>query len=174
MSMVRYVPASPERASVAALADVYAANFVRLIRLATVLVDSSAEGEDIAQEAYFRVCRNARLPEDEAVLLAYLHRTVVNLCRSALRRRRVERAYRSRHHEELIDDHDERAIIERGVILVALRRLPRRSREVLVLRYLLDLSVTETAHVLDLSVGAVTSYTSRGLVQLSTIYEDGQ
>jgi len=47
-----------------------------------------------------------------------------------------------------------------------LRRLPDVQREVLVFRYLLDASVTETAQALGIAEGTVKSAASRGLDQL--------
>jgi RNA polymerase sigma-70 factor (sigma-E family) len=52
---------------------------------------------------------------------------------------------------------------DREVIRAALRRLPRRQRAVLVLRFFYDLPVDEVARILDCSPGTVKSHTSRGL-----------
>jgi RNA polymerase sigma factor (sigma-70 family) len=53
-------------------------------------------------------------------------------------------------------------------VLAALGKLPRRQREVLVLRYYLDLSEAEIADTLGISRGAVKSHASRGLAALKT------
>ena len=58
-------------------------------------------------------------------------------------------------HALLRDDHQE--------VLDALRTLPRRQRECLVLRYYLDLSEAEIASTLGISNGSVKSHSSRGL-----------
>jgi RNA polymerase sigma factor (sigma-70 family) len=55
---------------------------------------------------------------------------------------------------------------ERGDLVVALRRLPRRQREAVVLRYLADLSEAQVAIEMGCSVGAVKSHGSRGLTSL--------
>jgi RNA polymerase sigma factor (sigma-70 family) len=55
---------------------------------------------------------------------------------------------------------------ERGDLVAALRRLPRRQREVVVLRYLADLSESDVAVALGCSVGSVKSNGSRGLSAL--------
>ncbi len=50
----------------------------------------------------------------------------------------------------------------------ALQPLPRRQREVLALRYYLDLSEREIAQTLGISAGAVKSHASRGAAALRT------
>jgi RNA polymerase sigma-70 factor (ECF subfamily) len=55
---------------------------------------------------------------------------------------------------------------ERRQLLAAVRRLPRRQREVIACRYLLELSEAETAQVLAVAAGTVKSRLSRGLRRL--------
>ena len=85
----------------------------------------------------------------------YLRKSVVNLSRSRLRRRLVALRHPPAHvpHAPAAD---ELADGQRGV-LAALRSLPRRRREVLVLRYWSELSEAEIAMVLGISTGSVKS-----------------
>lgn len=168
--------ASPEKTRSARSDDVdlvaraYIGHFHELTRLAMLLMGNSAEAEEIAQEAYVRTARAHRRPEDP---LAYLRQSVVNLSRSSLRRRLVARRYMvATRPDDLVTDGPSTTILDRDAIMQALHSLPRRVREVLVLRYYSDLSVADTAHTLGISTGAVTSYASRGLTRLSTIMEE--
>jgi RNA polymerase sigma-70 factor (sigma-E family) len=52
---------------------------------------------------------------------------------------------------------------ERHVLIEALQELPLMQRKAVVLRHLIDLSVSETADALGISEGTVKSHTSRGL-----------
>jgi RNA polymerase sigma factor (sigma-70 family) len=61
---------------------------------------------------------------------------------------------------------------ERAAVVIALRRLPRRQREAVTLRYFSELSEAETAAVMGCAVGSVKAYTSRGLVALGVAMED--
>jgi RNA polymerase sigma factor (sigma-70 family) len=62
--------------------------------------------------------------------------------------------------------------LEHRSVLDALRRLPERQREVLVLRYYGDLTEAEIADALKISRGAVKSHASRGMAALRTTLED--
>ncbi len=97
---------------------------------------------------------------------------MVNRSRSVLRHRKVvirhleeERSRSASLHAPAADD----SVVDAGrrnAVLDALRRLPRRQREVLVLRYYLDLSEAEIADTLGISRGAVKSHASRGATAL--------
>lgn len=58
------------------------------------------------------------------------------------------------------------AVAQRDWMVAAIGRLPRRQREVVVLRFLLDLSVEQTATALGMTQGTVKSHTARALNQL--------
>ena len=124
-----------------AFTAVYLANYHSLIRLAALLVDDRAGCEDVVQDAYVRVYASRTRLRDESRALAYLRQTVVNLSRSSLRRAMVARR-RTGPAAPDPGGPDEVALdrIAQTAVVQALRRLPRRQREVLVLRYYADLS----------------------------------
>jgi RNA polymerase sigma factor (sigma-70 family) len=100
---------------------------------------------------------------------------VLNGCRSILRRRAIAHRVGLAHRASLNDETTVRASAESEVILSedrrqvlsALARLPRRRREVLVLRYYLALSEAEIAAVLGISAGTVKSTAARALAALA-------
>ena len=97
--------------------------------------------------------------------LAYLRQSVVNRSRSHLRHQTVVRRHAAREAPPRpASGADDAAYdgAQRTAVLDALRRLPRRQREVLALRYYLDLSEAEIAETLGISRGAVKSHASRG------------
>jgi RNA polymerase sigma factor (sigma-70 family) len=69
---------------------------------------------------------------------------------------------------------EERALagVDRDRIVQALRQLPQRQREVIVLRYYADLSEAEIAETLHIAAGSVKKYASRGLQNLRTVLQD--
>jgi RNA polymerase sigma-70 factor (sigma-E family) len=143
-----------------------------LVRLAVLLVDERPLAEDIVQEAFAELhARWSRLTDPHKAL-AYLRTSVVNRSRSALRRRRTARAYVPPHEvpaespeAELLLAEDQRAV------LAAVRRLPERQRQVLVLRYWSELSEAEIADALGITRGTVKSTASRALDSLERILE---
>ena len=63
-------------------------------------------------------------------------------------------------------------LADRSAVVTALRRLPARQREALVLRYYLDLPEADVAKAMGFTCGAVKSHTARGLAALRAILDD--
>ena len=154
----------------AALEQLYAAHWRSLVRLSVLLLRDQGAAEEVVQDAFVAVhARWSRL-RDPDLALAYLRQTVVNRSRSALRHRSVV----ERHAATLrvVDSPDTTPDSDRReAVLDAMRALPQRQREVLALRYYLDLSEAEIADTLGISRGAVKSHASRGSAALRTLLE---
>jgi len=156
------------------LTHLYATQRLPLVRLATLLVDDLPSAEDVVQDAFMALHKRQHLLRSPEAAAGYLRTSVINGCRSALRRRRVRR----RHPEaELLPagsavDDQLLAAEEHGRVLAAVRTLPRRQREVLVLRYWSDLSEADIAATLGVAVGTVKSNASRGLARLEKLLGD--
>jgi RNA polymerase sigma-70 factor (sigma-E family) len=165
---------SREDCSANVLIAVFTGQYPSLVRLAAMLLDDSHEAEDVVQDAYVRVAARHYRLRDPNRALAYLRQTVVNLARNSLRHQLVARRHAASNLPAAASAEDD-AIdrFERQAVIRALRALPRRHREVLVLRYCLQCSVEETADLLRLSTGSVKAYTSRGVNQLKALV-DGQ
>lgn len=154
------------------LTEVFTGQYLSLVRLAAMLLADPHAAQDVVHDAYLRVAvRHYRL-RDPNKALAYLRQTVVNLARNSLRRRLLAR----RHEAVSVGfaasaEDDAIARFERQAVIRGLRALPRRNREVLVLRYYLGCSVEETAGLLGLSAGSVKAYASRGAQQLKELIE---
>jgi RNA polymerase sigma-70 factor (sigma-E family) len=157
------------------MARLFHGHYRQLLRLAAVLIDDSTQCEEVVQEAFTRVYAARGRIRDDDKALAYLRQTVVNLSRSTLRRRMVAARHSQTWAPNAVSAEDEAyAAIERDAVIAAVRRLPTRSREAVMLRYYSDLSVAETADVMGISEGAVKSYTSRGLDALGALLEGSQ
>lgn len=159
------------------LTALYVTEYQRLLRLAALLVDDLGSCEEIVQDAYLKVHAALLGPtprlRDEDRALAYLRQTVVNLARSSLRRRLVARKHAPRAMPDAPSaEEGAYAQVERAAVVKALRDLPRRQREAVVLRYYGDLSEAAAAGVMGVSVGSVKAYTSRGLAALAEALEE--
>jgi RNA polymerase sigma factor (sigma-70 family) len=95
--------------------------------------------------------------------------SVVNRCRSALRHRRVVQAYAAVARPARDAPSAEAGALDllvHDAVITALRALPARQREALVLRYYADLSEADIAEAMGVSRGAVKSHLSRGIAAL--------
>jgi RNA polymerase sigma-70 factor (sigma-E family) len=148
---------------------------LELVRLALVMVGDLATAEDVVQDAFEHLHRGWPRLHQRAQSLAYLRACVINGCRSVHRRSAVARKHAPRLAIRLdASVADEAAAADdRSELIAALRRLPRRQREVLVLRYYADLSVAEIAEVLRLTPGSVRAANSRGLAALASALREG-
>jgi RNA polymerase sigma-70 factor (sigma-E family) len=152
-----------------ALELLYAAHWRQLVRLAVLLVHDVGTAEEIVQDCFVSVHAKWNRLHDPDKALAYLRQSVVNRSRSHLRHLSVVRRHADREAPPSPvagADHAAYDLVRRTAVLEALRRLPRRQREVLALRYYLDLSEAEIADMLGISRGAVKSHASRGAAAL--------
>ena len=150
------------------VADLYKAHGLALVRTALMLVGDKPTAEDVVQDAFIGLYRAMpRLRSDDKAL-AYLRASVVNGCRSVHRAR--QRAFaRPVQHSPTAWSAESAAMAreESRLAMQAVSRLPRRAREVLALRYYLDLSDAEIAAALGISRGSVSSTASRALAVLA-------
>jgi len=141
-------------------------HYAALLRLAVVMLGSREAAEDAVQEAFVALHRNWRLLRDPEAAEAYLRSAVLNRCRSWVRRQVTQRAARPLMLVREQHESPEDATVGRdevGSLVAVMRTLARRQREVLACRYVLELSVAETAQLLEISEGSVKAHTHRGL-----------
>jgi RNA polymerase sigma-70 factor (sigma-E family) len=148
--------------------DLYQAHGLTLVRLAKLLLGDQPSAEDAVQDAFLGLYRALPRLTDHDEMLPYLRAAVINASRSVLRARR--RALRRPVQHEPAGSSAESAAMageDRRAVQAAVARLPRRGREVLVLRYYLDLQDQEIAVALGISRGTVSSTASRALAVMA-------
>jgi RNA polymerase sigma-70 factor (sigma-E family) len=157
-----------------AVTDLFREHHVALVRLALVMVGDLATAEDVVQDAFERLHRGWHGLRQPSSGLAYVRASVLNGCRSAHRRAAVARKHAPQLAEPSPDGPDAAsAADDRGELAAALRRLPRRQREVLVLRYYQDLDVAEIADMLRIAPSSVRAANARGLAALARALGEG-
>jgi RNA polymerase sigma-70 factor (sigma-E family) len=163
--VISVVPARPAPRE-ELLEEVFAEHYGGLCRLAALLLDDRSAAEEVVQEAFLRTFSSWwRLREPERAQW-YVRAAVVNLCRSRLRRRHHEEAGNRVSWDDPAEGPEARSD-DAIVVLEAVRGLPRRQRETVVLRYYADLSERDVAAVLGCSVGTVKSQLARARVSLA-------
>ena len=151
----------------AAVAALYQHHAVGLIRLAYLMLGDRAGAEDAVQDAFCGLYRHWDRLADRDRALAYVRSSVLNGCRSALRRRITGRRLLTAYQPPTASA--EAAVLgleERQEVMRAVRRLPGRQREALVLRFYLDLPEREIARLMGLRPSSVRSATARALKAL--------
>ena len=148
----------------------FAEHHADLSRLAYLLTGESSVADDLAADAFVEMWRHWARVEAADSPKAYARGIVTNLARQWIKRQTRERAGLLglgllRRAEGEQTEPDRLAVLD---VRAALRRLPPRRRECVVLRYAFDVPEREVAELLGISVGAVKSQTSRGAAQLST------
>jgi RNA polymerase sigma-70 factor (sigma-E family) len=159
-------------AAEAGVTALYQAHALGLMRLAHIMLGDRQSAEDVVQEAFCGLYRRWAHLTDTGRALQYLRTSVLNGCRSLRRRRAGSRAQPS---DVLPAASAEAAVItgeERREVMRALRRLPARQREALVLRYYLDLSAEEIAATMGIAPSSVRSATHRALAALGRMLQE--
>lgn len=133
------------------------------------LLGSRTEAEDVAQEALARAYARWRRVRGHAE--PWVARVAANLALDRLRSHdRSRRGALPEGELAAAADDGGRAALDRMELARLLASLPRRQREVVVLRYLADRSEADTARELGTSVGSVKRHAHRGLAALRTAW----
>ncbi len=161
-----------------AVTALYHAQAVNLIRFAALMLGDVGRAEDIVQEAFLGLYRRWAQLADPGKAMQYVRTAVLNGCRTAMRPgKRRERAFglpAALPAGIPGDAADATALVreQRRAVLAALRMLPRRQLEVLVLRFYLDMTESQIAAELGITTGTVRSTAHRGLSALSPLLEE--
>lgn len=157
------------------MAALHHTHYKSLVRLASLLLGDTGRSEEVVQDAFVRL--HSRFGGLQRVdnAPAYLRSAVLNGARSQLRRQAVRDRHAERATAREVSPSAEAGALSRGEhdrVLAALRHLPDRQREALVLRYYLDLSEAEMAAAMGISTGSVKTHLHRGLDALGNLLEE--
>ena len=155
-----------------AVSALYSEHYRSLVRLAALLVRDLATAEEVVQDSFVAMHDGWRRLRDTDKALSYLRQTVVNRSRTILRHRAVVDRNAPKPPPDMPSaEHGAIALLERSAVVAALRTLPPRQREALVLRYYGNLSEAEIAAAMGISQGAVKSHTARAMIALRAVLE---
>ncbi len=155
-----------------AVTAIYSEHYRSLVRLAAFLVRDNATAEEVVQDSFVAMHGAWRRLRDTDKALSYLRQSVVNRSRSVLRHRIVVDKNTPKPPPDMPSaEHGAIIQLERSAVVTALRALPERQREALVLRYYGDMSEAQIASVMGISRGAVKSHTARAMSALRVVLE---
>jgi len=146
--------------------DFCAALHPRILGMLTLLVGDADVAQDLTQETLGRVWARWSEVREMSNPHAWAHQVALNLARSRWRRVAAERRARSRMEGMAAAPAEGADVADVLAVRTAVSALPRRQRTTLVLRYWSDLSVEETAQLLQCSPGTVKSQTAAAIRRL--------
>src|SRR5215470_4836448 len=155
-----------------AVTAIYRTHYRSLVRLAVLLVRDVATAEEVVQDSFIAMHGAWRRLRDTEKALSYLRQSVVNRSRSVLRHRMVVDKNAPKPAPDMPSaEQGALSLLERSAVIAALRTLPPRQREALVLKFYADLSEAQIATAMGISRGAVKSHTARGVAALRIVLE---
>jgi RNA polymerase sigma-70 factor (sigma-E family) len=153
-----------------AVAALYRTHYRSLVRLAALLLRDVSTAEEVVQDSFVAMHGSWRRLGDSDEALSYLRQSVVNRSRSVLRHRMVVDRNVPKPAPDMPGGEQEYiSKLERSALISALRTLPARQREVLVLRYYGDLSEAQIAATMGISRGAVKSHAAQAMSSLRAV-----
>ncbi|NGY64700.1 sigma-70 family RNA polymerase sigma factor [Lentzea sp. NEAU-D13] len=155
----------------AALAALFHRHHLELVRLATLL-GAESDAEDVVADAFCELHRGWKRLRSEQAALPYLRAVIVNRVRMRVRHLQVVRKHVEWVREDVASAESQAMVRDdQRALVAALRDLPERQREALVLRYWLGLKEAEIAEAMGISAGAVKAHTARGMAKLGKTLE---
>lgn len=150
----------PERDAGQAVTTMYEMHYLSLVRLAALLVSDLTAAEDIVQDSFAAVHNRWHALPDTDAALCYLRQSVIRRSRSASRVQLAGDALAAGRPR------DAKPSFQGSAVVSALRSLPPRQREILVLRYFADLSEGEVASATGTSLAAVRNHAAQAMSAL--------
>jgi len=163
---------SDEQAAREAIRQAYQAYYRRLVATMYGLTGDHGEAQDLVQEAYARALVRPKAFLDVADPEAWLRTVAVNLARTRWRRRRLLETMIRTGRVAAAPESVPGADPNRVVLVAALAKLSRPTRETIVLHHIGDLSVQEVAETLGVPVGTVKARLSRGRTLLAEMLRE--
>ena len=155
-----------------AVTEIYTTHYRSLVRLAVLLVRDVATAEEVVQDSFIAMHGAWRRLRDTEKALSYMRQSVVNRSRSVLRHRMVVDKNAPKPAPDMPSaEQGAISLLERSAVIAALRTLPPRQREALVLKFYADLSEAQIATAMGISRGADKSHTARGVAALRVVLE---
>ena len=149
----------------------YQAHALSLARLALLMLGDRDAAQDVVQDAFLGLYRRWDKLANAGAAPAYLRASVLNGCRTALKKR----SRPALHAVEEPLESAEAALMhteEHRAMLAVIGRLPARQREALVLRYYLDMTEDQAAQAMGVSRGTVKSATSRAIAAIGRMLKE--
>lgn len=149
-----------------AIEALYRTHYVAMAKTARLLIGNRDEGEEVAQDAFVALCQSWDRIRDKERVVAYLRASVVNLARGRIRRASLARRHPPSVEPPVPPPDAGPGAQELAALRAALKGLPARQREAVVLRFFAGLDEAEVAAAMGISPGALKSHLHRAKTAL--------
>ncbi|MCC5946946.1 MAG: sigma-70 family RNA polymerase sigma factor [Nitriliruptoraceae bacterium] len=146
--------------------DAFDPLFRRAFLVARRILGDPTSAEDVAAEAMARAFAHWSRIGDRPWREGWVVRVATNLAIDVARRGSRVSDRPTEPDTVTVDDHTDEVVVLRLTLVAALRRLPRRQREAVSLRYLAGLSEAQVAEAMQVSAGSVKTHLHRGVQRL--------
>ncbi len=157
------------------------------------MISNQSDAEDISQEAFVRVYKNIYKFKGKASFKTWFYRIIINLCRSHLRHRYLvaKFSFHFRQKDEMTDEPEKtldtsiedtswqsspvKAAINKELntaIENAVKSLPKKQKEIFVLKHFQGLKISEVADILDATEGGIKASLFKAIKNLRTYLAD--
>ena len=152
------------------VAELFATEARSLLGMLTAYTGDRALAEELVQEAFMRLHRAWHRVDDPAAAASYLRSIAFNLARSQFRRLRLVRTRTAVRDDAAASAEDGVVLNEdRREVAAALRLLPDRQRQCVILRFWAGLTDSEIASTMGISRNSVNTHLRRGLASLESM-----
>ncbi len=173
-TLVAYLRRAQQDSDPAAFDGLYLLFADRVYRYLLARLGDVDMAEEVTSQVFLRLIEKVYMyriaPKDNAAIFsAWLYRMAYNKMVDVLRSQRRVNLVELKHAERVMGDNPEEAIharVDNQEIFSKLQLLNEQQREVLVLRFIEELSIAETAQVMQKSEGAVKALQHRALASL--------
>jgi RNA polymerase sigma-70 factor (sigma-E family) len=164
--------AQPRADAAQRVTGLYQAHSLGLVRLAVIMLGDQGLAEDVVQDAFLGLYRRWDGLSDPDRALAYVRSSVLNGCRTLLRQRSRRDGVVCAAPD--VESAEALALVseEHREVIAAIRRLPDRQREAVVLRFYLEMAEEVVADLMGISRGTVKSATSRGVAAVGRMLRE--
>lgn len=148
--------------------DLYRSEFPRVFRAAYAFTGNREVALEATQEAFSRALARWRKLQKEAWVSGWVLTTTLNCAKGIARKTAREMPVGPSLEGEALEE----SSVYRFDLLAALRRLPQRQRQAVVLFYFADHSIPVIAEFMHVSEGAVKSHLARARDALRAVLQD--
>lgn len=155
----------------------FEANYSRVFRAVFLFCGSYGLAEEATQEAFYRACKNLSQLRDKAAFPAWVTAIAINTIKTEYsKQKKISYVDFEKVIHELACSRNDFEMVElKEEVQQMLRTLDDDHREVLILRYMFDLSLNQISEMKQLSSGAVKSRLFRAREKLRNLHrEEGQ